>query len=173
MLPLCEPAQLHADTRLLHRVLQRFPDKFFFFDLSRAWTPVWKPRDSKDRAEIIFLLCAIRAGRATASRTLELGINARPRSGLGCAPVVNLFPQTAEPILLDQRRYEYPVIPDVRRQNALEIFSVDQVVQRQSANARGDGSRSSRSTRTGTQCHAREEANVLDRPTAGRRSASE
>ena len=41
---------------------------------------------------------------------------------------MNLFPQTAEPILVDQRNYEYSVIPDVRRVNALEIFSVDEVV---------------------------------------------
>jgi type VI secretion system protein ImpG len=47
---------------------------------------------------------------------------------LGCTPIVNLFPQTAEPILLDQRRFEYRVIPDIRRPNATEIFSVERVV---------------------------------------------
>jgi type VI secretion system protein ImpG len=41
---------------------------------------------------------------------------------------VNLFPQTAEPIRLDRTRYQYPVIPDVRRQAYLETFSIEGVV---------------------------------------------
>ena len=41
---------------------------------------------------------------------------------------MNLFTQTAEPILLDQRRYEYPVMPDVRRPQATEVFSIDEVL---------------------------------------------
>ncbi len=47
---------------------------------------------------------------------------------MACAPAVNLFEQTAEPILITQRRFEYPIVPDVRRPNATEIFSVDEVV---------------------------------------------
>ena len=46
---------------------------------------------------------------------------------LGCSPVVNLFPQVAEPIQLDQRKYEYPVTPDVRRPYSMEVFSIDEV----------------------------------------------
>src|SRR4029077_15996384 len=46
---------------------------------------------------------------------------------LGCTPVVNLFTQVAEPIQLSQRKYEYPVTPDVRRPYATEIYSVDEV----------------------------------------------
>jgi type VI secretion system protein ImpG len=41
---------------------------------------------------------------------------------------VNLFRHTAEPILLDQKRYEYQVTPDVSRRNAMEIFSIESVV---------------------------------------------
>jgi type VI secretion system protein ImpG len=40
---------------------------------------------------------------------------------------VNLFSQQAEPILLQQTRFEHPIIPDARRRGALEVFSVDQV----------------------------------------------
>ena len=58
---------------------------------------------------------------------LELGMTAKTFR-LGCAPIVNLFKQTAEPILLDQRKYEYSIVPDVRRPNATEVFSVDEVV---------------------------------------------
>jgi type VI secretion system protein ImpG len=41
--------------------------------------------------------------------------------------VVNLFIQVAEPIQLNQRKYEYPIAPDVRRPYATEIYSVDEV----------------------------------------------
>jgi type VI secretion system protein ImpG len=47
---------------------------------------------------------------------------------LNCTPIVNLFQQTAEPILLSHTVYDYPVVPDVSRQDAMEIFSVDDVV---------------------------------------------
>jgi type VI secretion system protein ImpG len=46
---------------------------------------------------------------------------------LGCSPIVNLFPQTAEPIIHDQTRYDYPVIADVRRRDSVAVFSVDSV----------------------------------------------
>ena len=46
---------------------------------------------------------------------------------LGCAPVINLFNQIAEPIRLDRAQTEYRVIPDVRRQNATEIYAIDSV----------------------------------------------
>ena len=37
------------------------------------------------------------------------------------------FPQVAEPIQLNQRKNEYPLIPDVRRPHSMEVFSVDEV----------------------------------------------
>ena len=60
-------------------------------------------------------------------QTLELGVNAKTFR-LGCAPIINLFPQTAEPILLSHRKYEYPVMPDVSRRNAMEVFEINEVV---------------------------------------------
>lgn len=47
---------------------------------------------------------------------------------VGCTPVVNLFAQTAEPILLTHRRDEYPLVADARRRLTTEIYSVDEVV---------------------------------------------
>jgi len=47
---------------------------------------------------------------------------------LGATPVVNLFPQTSDPILLDQHRSEYLLVPDARRREAVNVFSVDDVV---------------------------------------------
>ncbi len=46
----------------------------------------------------------------------------------GCTPIVNLFSRLSDPIYLSQQRYEYQVIPDVHRQNATEIYSVDEVI---------------------------------------------
>ena len=111
---------------LPYRLLQElfaFPDKFMFLDLTglkRAWD-----QGFTDRAEIVFLLSKFE-GEARRER-LHSEIDARTFR-LSCVPVVNLFPQTAEPILLDQRRYEYPVEVDLRRPNALEIYSIEEVV---------------------------------------------
>jgi type VI secretion system protein ImpG len=46
---------------------------------------------------------------------------------LGCAPVINLFEQTAEPIDVTQQRYEYRIVPDVARPMSTEVYSVDSV----------------------------------------------
>src|SRR5262249_23877552 len=46
---------------------------------------------------------------------------------LGCTPVVNLYPQRAEPIPLTQTDYEHRVVPDVRRPLAHEVYSIDRV----------------------------------------------
>ena len=46
---------------------------------------------------------------------------------LGCAPIINLFSQTADPIYLSQQKYEYHVIPDVQRQTTTEVYSIDEV----------------------------------------------
>lgn len=46
---------------------------------------------------------------------------------LGAVPLVNLFPQTAEPIRLDHTRDGYRVIPDAAREGQLEVHSIDRV----------------------------------------------
>jgi type VI secretion system protein ImpG len=46
---------------------------------------------------------------------------------LSCTPIVNLFSQSAEPILLNQRTIEYQVIPDILRRRTREIYSIDEV----------------------------------------------
>src|SRR5579884_1926001 len=98
-----------------------FPDKFFFFDIGNLRSGLEK---FKDRVEIVLLLSEFEL--SDRRQTLELGVTAKTFR-LGCTPIVNLFPQTAEPILLTQRKHEYPIIPDVRRPMATEIFSVDEV----------------------------------------------
>ena len=46
---------------------------------------------------------------------------------VGCVPAVNLFPQRAEPIPLNETDTEYHIVPDSRRPDALELYSVDAV----------------------------------------------
>jgi type VI secretion system protein ImpG len=74
---------------------------------------------------LIFLISHFE--RDDRQQMLELGISPKVLR-LGCSPIINLFPVAAEPILLDQTSYEYPIVPDVRRRRSFEIFSVDGVV---------------------------------------------
>jgi type VI secretion system protein ImpG len=47
---------------------------------------------------------------------------------MGCTPIVNLFTRMSDPIYISQQKYEYQVIPDVHRQSATEVYSVDEVI---------------------------------------------
>ncbi|MGI8988146.1 MAG: type VI secretion system baseplate subunit TssF [Chthoniobacterales bacterium] len=108
-----------------YRLLQEFfalPEKFFFLELT-GLEAVWAA-GFKDAAEIVFLISNVET--EDRRQRLELGIHPS-LFRLGCVPAVNLFPQTAEPVPLDQRKYEYPVIPDARRPLAVEVYSVDEV----------------------------------------------
>lgn len=102
-----------------YRLLQEyfhFPEKFLFFDVTG--------------------LAALRRLGATSEATLVLRLDQVPKLDhklepqhfrLGCAPIVNLFQQPAEPIRLDHAHTEYQVVPDVRRQRSTEVYSVDAV----------------------------------------------
>jgi type VI secretion system protein ImpG len=109
-----------------YRLLQEyftFPDKFFFLDIGGLAEAVGA--GMKNRFEIVFLISQFE--QTERRQILELGVNAKTFR-LNATPIVNLFMQTAEPILLDQRKYEYAVVPDVRRPQATEIFSIDEVL---------------------------------------------
>ncbi len=109
-----------------HRLLQEyfaFPEKFLFFDLD-GLEPLVQAGFSEE-AEIVFLFS--RFERPERQQALELGVNERTFR-LGCTPAINLFPQTAEPILLNQLRHEHTIIPDSRHSAVMEIFSIEEVV---------------------------------------------
>jgi type VI secretion system protein ImpG len=116
------PRRSFTGYRLLHEYFT-FPEKFFFLDLTGLEAAL--ASGFKDRAELIFLIAPFEL--ADRRQALELGVTEKTFQ-TACAPVVNLFQQTAEPILLTQRRFDYPIVPDIRRPNATEIFSVDEVV---------------------------------------------
>lgn len=111
---------------LAYRLLQEyftFPEKFLFLDL--AGFDQLRAAGFSERAEFIFFVAPFERNDRRAM--LESGVSARTIR-LACTPVVNLFPQTSEPVLLDQRRHEYAITPDARRRLTTEIFSVDEVV---------------------------------------------
>ena len=116
-----------------YRLLQEyfsFPEKFLFIELGGLQQLAGAGFGQK--AEINFLISPFE--RADRQQILELGVNASTFR-LNCTPIVNLFQQTAEPIRLDQTKWQYQVTPDARRRRGMEIFSVDQVL---AANAASD-----------------------------------
>ena len=115
------PSSSFAGHRLLMEYFA-FPEKFFFIDLGGL--EAISEAGFKDAVEVIFLLSEIEGSGRQQRLELELS---KKTFKLGCTPIVNLFPQVAEPIQLNQRRFEYPLVPDVRRPYSVEVFSVDEV----------------------------------------------
>jgi type VI secretion system protein ImpG len=109
-----------------YRLLQEyfaFPEKFLFIDVE-GLQEIWGAGFDTS-AEIIFLISSYEGTER--DEMLETAVTPKTFR-LGCAPVINLFEQTAEPVLLGQRKYEYPVIPDIRRPTGTEVFSIDEVL---------------------------------------------
>jgi len=74
---------------------------------------------------------------ADTSLTIKIYLNRIPKTKivvdqdtfvLNVAPVINLFHRIAEPIRVEYMKPEYQVIPDIRRRNSTEIFSLDRLV---------------------------------------------
>ena len=108
-----------------YRLLQEYfamPQKFLFLDLGGFA----KLREAGfgNAAELIFLISPFE--RAERHFTLESSVG-KDTLRTGCSTIVNLFPQVSEPILLDQRKPEYLIVPDARRRQSTEIFSVEDV----------------------------------------------
>jgi type VI secretion system protein ImpG len=93
-----------------------FPEKFLFFDLTGL--EKIRNRDLSDTLEIWIYLDRFAKP--------NLLINEETFC-LNTTPIVNLFKRIAEPIRVEQEKTEYLVIPDLRRIEATEIFSVDSV----------------------------------------------
>jgi type VI secretion system protein ImpG len=103
-----------------YRLLQEFfsfPEKFLFVDLCDL-SMAGKVGESDTLEVWIFLNREFAYEKAVTAQTFRLN----------CTPIINLFRQVAEPIQLTQARHEYRVVPDVRRQMATEVYSVDEVL---------------------------------------------
>ena len=100
---------LHPGLRLLAEYFA-FPDKFAFFDI-----PLQVPADAVDELQLYLVF-----DRAPATR-----LSLQPTDlALGCAPVINLFPRTSEPLRPDGTLSEYRLIADHHRENSVEIHSI-------------------------------------------------
>ncbi len=109
-----------------YRILQEyfaFPERFFFLELRGM--DALAAAGFENSVEILFVIAPFE--RPDRHEILETGVNSKTVR-IGCTPIINLFPHTAEPIQLTQTTYEYPVIADFRRARSMEIFSVDNVV---------------------------------------------
>ena len=93
-----------------------FLEKFLFFDLSGLSR--LKNKGLKDTLDIRIYL-----NRAAKS---NLVIN-KDTFCTHATPAINLFSRIAEPIRVEQQKTEYRVVPDVRRQDSTEVYSVDRV----------------------------------------------
>lgn len=108
-----------------YRLLQEyftFPEKFLFLDVSGF--EQFAAADFGNHVELLFFISDFE--RKDRRQVIEVGLSEKTFQ-LGCTPVVNLFNQTAEPILLDQKRFEYRIVPDARREQAFDIFSIENV----------------------------------------------
>lgn len=100
---------LHPGLRLLAEYFA-FPDKFAFFDL-----PLAPPANGGRECELLI--------------AFDRPPNGRPHLQpgdlrLGCAPAINLFPRTSEPLRPDGTRSEYRLVADAHRESSVEIHSI-------------------------------------------------
>lgn len=94
-----------------------FPEKFLFFDLNGL--EKLKDREFMDTMEIWFYLDRnVKPNLVITKDTFCLNVT----------PVVNLFRRIAEPVRIEHLKTEYHVIPNIRRQEATEIYSIDKVI---------------------------------------------
>lgn len=103
------PPNAHTGYRLLHELFT-FPDKFLFFDLDLP-----EGHGPGQYFDLLFLLHRKPQGRLAVDRNTFR---------LGCTPAINLFTKTTEPIRVNERRTEYLLIPDKRREKSTEIHSI-------------------------------------------------
>ncbi len=93
-----------------------FPEKFLFFDL-KGFEKLKGKKTGTSLAIKIYL-----------NKTLKEDVIVnRDTFQLNAAPAVNLYKKIAEPVRVEQRKTEYMVIPDLRRRDATEIYTIDHV----------------------------------------------
>ena len=117
------PRRAFAGFTLLQELFV-FPQKFLFVDVARVGAAL-RALGTGPRAELLFVIGPFE--RSDRRQLLELGVTPRAVR-LGCTPVVNLFEQAGEPILLTQRQPDYVVVPDARRRLEVETWSVDSLL---------------------------------------------
>ena len=109
-------SRTHPGYRLLSEYFA-FPQKFLFVELSGIKREMLKNIGST--LEVCFLL------KRSHPELERLVTTDSVR--LGATPIINLFEQSADAIPLRERQTEYRIIADARREDSLEIYSVNDV----------------------------------------------
>lgn len=108
----------------IHVLLQDyffFPQKFYFLDIQL-------PDAFSATANTTFRLEAV-FNRTPLSHPLDKLVSTIDAQffRLNCTPAINLFALRGEPIMLTENTAEYPVIPDIRRQQHLSVWAINHV----------------------------------------------
>jgi type VI secretion system protein ImpG len=102
------PRYSHPAYRLLQEYFV-FPEKFHFVDVRGL-----AGRATGQEIDLLFLLDRVMPKLLFGPQTFALG----------CTPVANLFHKTSDPIRIDHRQLEYPLVPDLRRERSTEVHSI-------------------------------------------------
>lgn len=118
-----DQALLVQDARHLdaHRLAQEYfniPQRLMFFSINGLGQLISQAGPTRDM-EIIILLDDAEPGLER-----QIGIN---DLALHCTPVINLFEQTAEAIILDPAQHEYRVVVDNIHPQAYEILAINRL----------------------------------------------
>lgn len=113
-------ARVAATHSLMHDYLL-FPQKFHFIDLPLPEN-FSAAAGSQFSYKIVFNRCAL--ARQLDSQAAMINTSC---FRLNCTPAINLYTQRAEPLNLSPEIAEYPVIADVRGQQGVEVWSINQV----------------------------------------------
>jgi type VI secretion system protein ImpG len=120
------PPNAHPGYMLLQEYFA-FPKQYFFFDLC------FDQNSPERQGASGSLLDFLDRTQKTGSLEILFLLTRPPRENLvvdektfclGCTPIINLFQKTTEPIRLDHRSLEYPLVPDKRRERTTEIHSI-------------------------------------------------
>jgi type VI secretion system protein ImpG len=103
------PKYSHPAYRLLQEYFS-FPEKFHFFDVRRLHGCM-----AGQTVDLLFLFHKVPAAKLLLTPDTF---------SLGCTPAINLFRKTSEPIRIDHRKLEYPLVSDLRREKTTEIHSI-------------------------------------------------
>lgn len=110
------PPESFLGYRLLMELLS-FPQKFLFADLAG-----WRHLAGQGRGNEVEVQVFV----SQTQENLERGLSAA-NILLHCAPVVNVFPQSAEPIDHHHRQPDYRVVPSRRLRRGTEVYRVELV----------------------------------------------
>ncbi|MDP3371787.1 MAG: type VI secretion system baseplate subunit TssF [Candidatus Paracaedibacteraceae bacterium] len=115
------PTPPHGTNAFL--LLQEFfhlPEKFMFFKITNLKKIIETQLFISDTLDLYISLGHI-------GSLLDYKIN-KDNFLLGCSPIINLFKKTTDPLRLDRRKIRYRLIPDQRRDNTLEFYSIESVM---------------------------------------------